>query len=109
MTILPGVISVLERYLREYYDGRYNSLIEYLPHFPKKPAGGEEDFRDLSSMKDDLDWIIAFEEREIHYQSPPPDDDPYSGIVTRAGNLPVLFSAPHACQHRTRGPLETGR
>jgi hypothetical protein len=34
LTILPGVISVLERYLREYYDGRYDTLLDYLPHFP---------------------------------------------------------------------------
>lgn len=34
VTILPGVISVLQRYIREYEDGKYSSLVEYLPHFP---------------------------------------------------------------------------
>lgn len=34
MTILPGVISVLQRYLNEHSDGKYESFIDYLPHFP---------------------------------------------------------------------------
>ena len=52
-------------------------------------------------MQDDLDWIIAFEENEIHYQAPPPENS--SGIVTRAGDIPVMFSAPHACRHKRAG------
>jgi hypothetical protein len=35
VTILPGVVSVLRRYLSEYESGRYNSLVEYLPSFPQ--------------------------------------------------------------------------
>ncbi|MFP4322655.1 MAG: hypothetical protein ACLFTK_09390 [Anaerolineales bacterium] len=34
VTILPGVVSVLQRYLNEYFDGKYDSLIEFLPYFP---------------------------------------------------------------------------
>lgn len=34
VTILPGVVSVLQRYLNEYYNGRYQSFLQYLPHFP---------------------------------------------------------------------------
>lgn len=35
LTILPGVVSVLNRYLSEYSDGRYQQFSEYLPNFPK--------------------------------------------------------------------------
>ncbi|NDJ75544.1 MAG: hypothetical protein GYB65_04730 [Chloroflexi bacterium] len=35
LTLLPGVISVLKRYLSEFNDGRYTQFSEYLPHFPK--------------------------------------------------------------------------
>ncbi len=35
LTILPGVVSVLKRYLSEYNDGRYQQFSEYLPNFPK--------------------------------------------------------------------------
>ena len=34
ITILPGVISVLQRYLNEYEDGKYTKFTEFLPHFP---------------------------------------------------------------------------
>jgi len=34
ITILPGVISVLERYLNETKDGKFKDFIEFLPHFP---------------------------------------------------------------------------
>src|SRR5690606_11258458 len=34
MTILPGVVSVLQRYLNEHEDAKYASFIDYLPHFP---------------------------------------------------------------------------
>ena len=54
-------------------------------------------------MNDDLNQIITFEETEIHYQSPPPDDDPRQAITTRVGSLPVVFSAPHACRHQRAG------
>lgn len=36
MTILPGTISVLRRYLNEREAGRYNSLLDFLPVFPKQ-------------------------------------------------------------------------
>lgn len=32
--ILPGVISVLDRYLTEYVNGKWSSLVEFLPYFP---------------------------------------------------------------------------
>jgi hypothetical protein len=35
VTILPGVVSVLKRYLSEYEEGRYTELSEYLPNFGK--------------------------------------------------------------------------
>jgi hypothetical protein len=34
VTILPGVVSVLQRYLSEFRDGKYRSFTDYLPHFP---------------------------------------------------------------------------
>ena len=34
ITIMPGVISVLQRYLNEYEDGKYSKFTEFLPHFP---------------------------------------------------------------------------
>jgi hypothetical protein len=34
ITVLPGVISVLERYLKEREEGKFASFIEYLPFFP---------------------------------------------------------------------------
>lgn len=36
MTILPGMISVLQRYLKEYDSGRYTGLLDFLPVFPKQ-------------------------------------------------------------------------
>ena len=35
MTILPGVVSVLRRYLEGHAEGRYPELVDYLPNFPK--------------------------------------------------------------------------
>jgi len=35
MSILPGVVSVLKRYLSEHADGRYRELSDYLPNFAK--------------------------------------------------------------------------
>lgn len=35
VTILPGVVSVLKRYLSEYKDGRYERFADFLPNFPK--------------------------------------------------------------------------
>jgi hypothetical protein len=34
LKILPGVVSVLRRYLSEYSDGKYETFINYLPNFP---------------------------------------------------------------------------
>jgi hypothetical protein len=36
MTILPGTISVLRRYLNERQAGRYHDMMEFLPIFPKQ-------------------------------------------------------------------------
>jgi hypothetical protein len=36
MTILPGAISVLRRYLSEHENGRYQDLVDFLPIFPKQ-------------------------------------------------------------------------
>lgn len=36
MTILPGMMSVLRRYLSELDNGRYTNLIDFLPVFPKQ-------------------------------------------------------------------------
>ncbi|MBZ0297197.1 MAG: DUF4932 domain-containing protein [Anaerolineae bacterium] len=36
MTILPGTVSVLRRYLSEREAGRYQSLMDFLPIFPKQ-------------------------------------------------------------------------
>ena len=36
MTILPGTVSVLRRYLSERDTGRYESLLDFLPIFPKQ-------------------------------------------------------------------------
>lgn len=36
MTILPGMISVLRRYLQEREAGRYQTLLDFLPVFPKQ-------------------------------------------------------------------------
>lgn len=36
LTILPGMISVLRRYLEEKAAGRYQSLIDFLPVFPRQ-------------------------------------------------------------------------
>lgn len=36
MTILPGMVSVMRRYLSEYEAGRYKGLIDFLPVFPKQ-------------------------------------------------------------------------
>jgi hypothetical protein len=36
LTILPGTISVLRRYLNEYAAGRYQDLMDFLPIFPKQ-------------------------------------------------------------------------
>ncbi len=36
MTILPGMISVLRRYLSELDNGRYTNLIDFLPVFPRQ-------------------------------------------------------------------------
>jgi hypothetical protein len=35
ITILPGVISVLKRYLSEFEEGRYERFVDYLPNFSK--------------------------------------------------------------------------
>lgn len=35
MTMLPGVVSVLKRYLNEHAEGRYQRFADYLPNFPK--------------------------------------------------------------------------
>ena len=35
VTILPGVVSVLKRYLAEQQEGRYEQLSDYLPNFSK--------------------------------------------------------------------------
>lgn len=35
VSILPGVVSVLKRYLSEHKDGRYEQFVDYLPNFPK--------------------------------------------------------------------------
>lgn len=34
LKILPGVVSVLRRYLTEHADGKYETFINYLPNFP---------------------------------------------------------------------------
>lgn len=49
----------------------------------------------------DLSPLIAFEAATFHYQIPPPQ--PLAGLVARLGNIPFLFSAPHACQHKRAG------
>ncbi len=36
MGLLPGVVSVLRRYLSEHEAGRYSSLIDFLPIFPRQ-------------------------------------------------------------------------
>jgi hypothetical protein len=36
MVILPAMVSVLRRYLSEYEKGRYKSIIDFLPVFPKQ-------------------------------------------------------------------------
>lgn len=36
MVILPGMVSVLRRYLSEYENGRYTRLLDFLPVFPKQ-------------------------------------------------------------------------
>jgi hypothetical protein len=36
MTSLPGMISVLRRYLAAYEEGKYKELIDFLPSFPKQ-------------------------------------------------------------------------
>ena len=36
MAVLPGVISVLRRYLSEHQAGRYQTFVDYLPLFPKQ-------------------------------------------------------------------------
>jgi hypothetical protein len=36
MHILPGMISVLQRYLTERANGRYSGLIDFMPIFPKQ-------------------------------------------------------------------------
>ncbi|MBZ0276304.1 MAG: hypothetical protein K8I60_09175 [Anaerolineae bacterium] len=36
MVILPGMVSVLRRYLSELESGRYTSLLDFLPVFPKQ-------------------------------------------------------------------------
>lgn len=45
------------------------------------------------------DWgpLLAFEQTQLQYASPPPLDS--SGLVQRLGRLPILYSAPHACRH----------
>jgi hypothetical protein len=35
-TLLPGVVSILRRYLDEYKAGRYTNFADYLPNFPKQ-------------------------------------------------------------------------
>jgi hypothetical protein len=35
LTVLPGVVSVLKRYLKEREEGRYEQLCDYLPNFAK--------------------------------------------------------------------------
>lgn len=35
LTVLPGVVAVLKRYLTEYHEGRYTQFAEYLPNFAK--------------------------------------------------------------------------
>jgi hypothetical protein len=35
VTILPGVVSVLQRYLSEYEEGRFQQLADYLPNFAR--------------------------------------------------------------------------
>jgi hypothetical protein len=35
LTILPGVVSVLQRYLNEYEEGRFSSFADFLPYFPR--------------------------------------------------------------------------
>lgn len=34
LKILPGVVSVLQRYLKEFSSNKYDSFIDYLPNFP---------------------------------------------------------------------------
>lgn len=36
MHVLPGMISVLQRYLKERSNGRYHSLLDFMPIFPKQ-------------------------------------------------------------------------
>ncbi len=36
MVILPGMVSVMRRYLSEYKNGRYTNLVDFLPVFPKQ-------------------------------------------------------------------------
>jgi hypothetical protein len=36
MVILPGMVSVLKRYLSEFESGRYKAMIDFLPVFPKQ-------------------------------------------------------------------------
>jgi hypothetical protein len=36
LTILPGMVSVMRRYIEEYNAGRYGGLVDYLPNFPKQ-------------------------------------------------------------------------
>ncbi|MFP4322656.1 MAG: hypothetical protein ACLFTK_09395 [Anaerolineales bacterium] len=52
-------------------------------------------------MQIDLASFIAFERAAIHYRLPPPPGHP--GLETRPGDVPILFSAPHACRHRRAG------
>jgi hypothetical protein len=49
-------------------------------------------------MLDDLTPLIDFE-RSIQYQG----SSSSGGIAVRIGEVPVLFSAPHACQHKRAG------
>jgi hypothetical protein len=35
LAILPGVVSVLKRYISEYNEGRYERFAEFLPNFPR--------------------------------------------------------------------------
>lgn len=52
-------------------------------------------------MQTNWNSLIEFERTHIYYNVPPAD--PPRGIVIRTGCLPIVFSAPHSCQHKRGG------
>lgn len=49
----------------------------------------------------DLEALVAFEAATFQYDTSP--NSPAEGLTLRRGHLPILFSAPHACQHKRGG------